>query len=106
ESFRYHFKKDQGFFIEFKEKKVMVLNISAGGVSFYNKGFRPFDVDDITFTLNIPKVMRNTTFQMELRILTLDQNNICHCIFEHCTLEQHELIHKYVLEMQKNDLAH
>ncbi|WP_300462788.1 PilZ domain-containing protein [Desulfobacula sp.] len=106
ESFRYHFKTDQGFTIEFQGKKVMVLNISAGGISFYNEGFRQFDVDDITFTLDIPTMMKPPTFQVGLRILTLDQDNICHCIFERCTLEQHELIHKYVLEMQKNDLAH
>ncbi|MCK5836929.1 MAG: PilZ domain-containing protein [Desulfobacula sp.] len=106
ESFRYDFKTDQGFHVEFQGKKVRVLNISAGGVSFYNEGFRQFDVDYINFTLDIPNVMKNTTFQMGLRILTLDQDNTCHCIFEHCTLEQHELIHKYVLEMQKNDLAH
>jgi hypothetical protein len=106
ESFRYHFKTDQGFHIEFLGKMVSVLNISAGGVSFYNEGFRQFDVDDINFTLDIPNVMRAITFQVGLRILTFDRDNICHCIFEHCTLEQHELIHKYVLKMQKNDLAH
>lgn len=106
ESYRYHFKKGQGFQIEFKKKKVWVLNISAGGMAFSNKGFQQFDFDFIKFSLDIPNFKGDPTFFAGLRILKIDQNKLCHCIFEQCSLEQHELIHKYVLEMQKNDLTH
>ncbi|WP_041279463.1 PilZ domain-containing protein [Desulfobacula toluolica] len=106
QSYRYNFKQGQGFQITFKEKKVWVLNISAGGIAFNNNGFKLFDFDFITFTLDIPNFKGNSTFYSGLRVLRIDNKKICHCIFEHCSLEQHELIHKYVLEMQKNDLAH
>lgn len=106
ESYRYHFKPGQGFSIKFKGKKVLVLNISAGGMAFDNDSFQQFDFDFIKFSLDIPNFKGNTIFFAGLRILSIDKKNICHCIFEQCSLEQHELIHKYVLEMQKNDLAH
>ncbi len=105
-AYRYHFKERQGFSILFKGIKVFVLDIGAGGLSFKSQGFLPHDVDTIHFTLDVPNFKGNTSFSAELRILTIDENHLCHCLFEQCSLEQYELIHKYVLEMQKNDLAH
>ena len=105
-SYRYKFKADQGFLIRFKEAKLQVLDISAGGLAFENKGFAQFDFDYIKFQVDIPHFHGESTFFAGLRILKIDNNNICHCIFEQCSLEQHELLHRYVLEMQKNDLAH
>ncbi|MCF6247748.1 MAG: hypothetical protein L3J69_10340 [Desulfobacula sp.] len=106
ESYRYQFAEGQGFSIYFKEKKIKVLNISAGGIAFENKGFLQFDFDFIKFKLNIPNFSGDSTFFAGLRILKIDKSQICHCILEQCPLEQHELIHKFVLEKQKNDLAH
>jgi len=106
ESFRYNFKNGQGFQIEFKEKKVRVLNIGAGGLAFPNNGFKKSDIDFVQFTLDIPNFKGDSTFSAKLKILAIDKNNICHSTFEQCPVENHELIHKYVLEMQKNDLAH
>ena len=106
EAYRYYFQQGRGFTIEFKKKQVMVLNISAGGLAFHNQNFNQFDSDFIQFTLDIPNFKGNSSFFAGLRILKIDRNDICHCFFEQCSLEQHELIHKYVLEMQKHDLAH
>lgn len=106
EYYRYHFTNGQGFQIKFKDKKVWILNISAGGMAFGNIDFHQFDYDFIKFTLDIPNFKGDSTFFAGLRILKIDENNICHSIFEQCSLEQHELLHKYVLEMQKNDIAH
>ncbi|MCP4023950.1 MAG: hypothetical protein GY729_19060, partial [Desulfobacteraceae bacterium] len=44
-----------------------------------------------------------TTFCADLRILTIDDDNHCHCLFENCNLADYELVHQYVLEMQKKD---
>lgn len=75
-------------------------------MAFINKGFSQFDFDFIKFKLDIPGFNGDSTFFAGLRILKIDSENICHCIFEQCSLDQHELIHRYVLEMQKHDLAH
>ena len=105
-AFRYEFKVSQQLRIKFNGREVIILNISAGGMAFKNAGFEQFDFDFIKFELDIPNFTGDPTFFAGLRILKIDDNDICHCIFEQCSLEQHELIHKYVLEMQKNDLAH
>ena len=104
-SFRYQFKDDQGIEIQFKTKRVRLLTLSAGGMAFKNNGFKQFDYDFIKFTLEIPNFNGDNTFFAGLRILTISPEEICHCIFEQCSLDQHELIHRFVLEMQKNDFA-
>lgn len=106
EAFRYIFPDNKGLSIRFQDKKIEILNISAGGMAFKNRGFSQFDFDFIKFELDIPDFKGDPTFFAGLRILKIDRTDICHCIFEQCSLEQHELIHKYVLEMQKNDLAY
>ena len=106
-AYRYPFKKGRELLIKFKGQTVQVHNIGAGGIAFTNKGFKISDVDRVRFTLDIPDIKGNSTvFSADLRILSIDGNNICHSVFEHCPAERSELIHKYVLEQQKNDLAH
>ena len=106
QTYRYEFKPGEAIEITFMEKTVTALDISAGGIAFENRGFNPMDFDFVKFTLDIPNFNGDNTFFAGLRILKISEENICHCIFEQCSLDQHELIHKYVLEMQKNDLAH
>jgi hypothetical protein len=105
-AYRYEFVTGDCITIIFKEKERDLLDISAGGMAFNNDGFQQFDFDYINFSLSIPGFIGDSSIYAGLRILRIDDKNICHCIFEQCSLEQHELIHKYVLEMQKNDLTH
>lgn len=105
-AFRYHFKEGRGFSMTFKGKTVLVLDIGAGGLAFKNQGFQPGDTDTVRFSLEIPRYRGNPLVSAGLRILTIDGESVCHCVFENCPPEQEELLHKYVLEMQKNDLAH
>jgi hypothetical protein len=105
-AFRYEFKNNQGFTIRFRGRTLRVINISAGGLAFADSGFSPLDSDSVSFSLDIPNFRGQTDFSSELRIVEIDSDGICHAIFENCSPEQCELIHKYVLEMQKNDLAH
>lgn len=106
DAFRYEFKNNAGFKIKFKEKRLDPINISAGGIAFANQDFKLLDFDYVSFTLNVPNQEKEVSFFAGLRILQIDPDNICHSIFEQCTLDQHELIHKYVLEMQKFDFEH
>lgn len=105
-AFRYHFKEGRGFALTFKGKEILVLNIGAGGLAFENLGFQPDDADTIRFSLKVPHYRGSTLVSTGLKILTIDEESVCHCVFENCLPEQNELLHKYVLEMQKNDLAH
>jgi len=105
ESFRYIFKGDLRLSMDFKQKPVQLLNISAGGMAFRNEGFAQYDVDQITLLLDIPNYRGETIFSAQLRILNISDQGICRCIFENCTIEKYEMIHKYVLEMQKKDMT-
>ena len=104
EAFRYVFKGNRHLPMDFKQKAVKVRDISAGGMAFKNEGFIQYDVDQITIFLCLPNSLGNGKFTAQLRILNINDKGICHCIFENCTVEEYEMIHKYVLEMQKMDL--
>jgi len=104
EAYRYIFKGDQRLSMNFKQQPVEMINISAGGMAFRGKGFTRYDVDQINIFLDIPNYMGDASFSARLRILDITDNGICHCIFENCTIEKYEIIHKYVLEMQKKDI--
>ncbi len=110
-TYRYQFKENEKLEIQFQGKTVRVIDISAGGMAFKNNGFKPLDFEFIKFRLDIPDFTGDSTFFAGLRIINISETGTCHCLFEQCSLDQHELIHKYVLEMQKielqkNDPAH
>jgi len=104
EAFRYVFKDETMLSIVFLNKTVSLIDISAGGIAFMNKGFKKYEADLIQLDLDIPNFIGDTQFSCRTRILNINQNDVCNCIFEDCTIEQYELIHRYVLEMQKKDL--
>ncbi len=104
EAFRYSFKGEFHLSMDFKRKPVQVINISAGGMAFKNEGFTQYDVDQINFLLDIPNYRGENIFTAQLRILDISDQGICHGIFENCTIQDYEIIHKYVLEMQKKEM--
>ncbi len=104
EAFRYVFTDQDRIFIWFLGTKVSVVDVSARGMAFVNQGFVKYDADQIHMDLDIPNFRGNTQFSARLRILGITDDQICHCIFEDCTIDQYEMLHKYVLELQKKAL--
>ncbi len=104
EAFRYVFDEKERITVRFLGKTVSVTDISAGGISFINKGFSRYDADHIQLDLDIPNFRGSTEFFARVRILFISRDQVCHCIFENCTIEQYEMLHKYVLELQKKRL--
>jgi len=104
ESFRYVFKGEFHLSMNFKEKPVQVINISAGGMAFRDEGFAQYDVDQIDLLFDIPNYRGEPRFSARLRILNISDQGVCHSIFENCTIPEYEIIHKYVLEMQKKEM--
>ncbi|MCG8632747.1 MAG: PilZ domain-containing protein [Desulfobacterales bacterium] len=88
----------------FKGRAVTILDISAGGLACTDKGFKKYDIDRVTLNLKVPNQDEKSVLKAEVRILHLTRDDKCHCIFENCTVDEYEIIHKYVLEMQKQDL--
>ncbi|WDP86651.1 MAG: PilZ domain-containing protein [Desulfobacter sp.] len=103
-SFRYVFSGNTQLAIKFKGREVNLTDISAGGLGFSNPGAKQYDSDKISLILNMPNFTGDPALNVQIRILHISANQICHCIFENCTVQEYEVIHKFVLEMQKQDL--
>jgi len=103
-AFRYVFKEKDRPTLVFKGKTVRIYDISAGGVAFENKGFSKYDADGICLNMDMPNFHGNPVLSVQVRILHLTASQICHGIFENCSVDEYEMIHKYVLEMQKKDI--
>jgi len=104
DTFRYIFTPEKRLSMQFMGRTLEILDISAGGLAFANHGFKQYEADKISLALEMPNYNENPVFTAQTRILHITANNICHCIFENCAVEEYEIIHKYVLEMQKQDL--
>ncbi|MBC8432702.1 MAG: PilZ domain-containing protein [Desulfobacterales bacterium] len=78
-------------------EKVQMVNISAGGLAFKNKGFKSGD----TQTIELLLPYQNVTLAPILEINTIDDQNVCHCRFREIGEDEVEAIHKYVLKRQK-----
>jgi len=85
----------------FLGKKVILYDISAGGISFYNQGFTIDDQDRIDLDLNLWGMKPIPMLSLTARIITIDDRNLCHLIFQDITQEQKEIIHQYILLRQK-----
>lgn len=103
-SFRYVFRQKDQPAIRFKDRTVRVYDISAGGIAFENRGFSQYDADEVSLDLQMPGFYGDPVLSARVRILHITANEICHSIFENCSVDEYEMIHKYVLEMQKKDL--
>lgn len=105
EAFRYLFKRKERPIMIFKKTKVLIINISAGGVAFYsNRTFRQYEEDMIHMNLKVPGQYEGGRLSVKVRILGVTREGVCNCIFENCTIDQYEQIHQYVFELQKRDL--
>ena len=81
------------------------MNISAGGLAFKADGFAVNDGDEVSLTLMVPGSGKQFNINVRLHIFEIKSPDICHCTFENLDPDQEELIHRYVLEMQKQDLG-
>jgi len=82
---------------EFGGEKVQVVNISAGGLAFKNRGFKSGD----TQTIELLLPYQNVTLSPILGINTIDDQNVCRCQFREIGEDEVELIQQYVLKRQK-----
>ena len=104
-TFRYEFQASQPFHTQFLNQKVKVINLSAGGIAFMDKGFNQYDIDRIQLDLSLGD-RKHPPFVADARILSITSDSVCHCIFEGCMIDDYERVHQYVWERQKQDLQH
>ena len=90
--------------VVFMGKKVRLIDISAGGISFKNKGFKKNDVDVIEIDMGNCARKHHPVISLKTRILSIDDNDICHTEFDGLSDDEENTLHCFVYELQKEEL--
>ena len=104
EAFRYNPTPPNTLAIDFLGKSIDLIDISAGGVSFKDRGFAKGEGDKISLDLREPDLKRSRIISIAIKILDIDAREICHCIFENPSEDQVEEIHRFLLIKQKKEI--
>ena len=103
-AFRFRFGKKVSLEIEFQNKSFSIINMSATGMSFKNNKLSLDDCGVSKFSLEFTDKKPPVFLQIKMQILRIDENDICHGIFKDLSQENKEIIHKYILEKQKEKI--
>ncbi len=76
-----------------------IVEVSSGGLAFKNQGFKAGSAYMIDFVLPTGGII-NT----RIKILRIDEEDICRCNFIKLDVQSEEALHRYVLVRQKDDL--
>lgn len=87
--------------ITFMGKSVSLIEISAGGASFNNQGFKQGDSDNVRFSL----YGQRHPVSAVMEVISIGEPDVCHCRFSDISEESQETIHRYVLLMQRKYLS-
>lgn len=77
-----------------------ILEISSGGLAFKNQRFKAEDTLKVDFVLPTGGAI-NT----RIKILRIDEEEICRCNFVNLDMKSEDALHRYVLVRQKDDLS-
>ena len=95
-SFRVRPSNGESVYIELSGKSSQVFNISAGGIAFKNHKFKVGR--DQSIKINLPDGI--TIESARIKILSVDENDICHAKFIEIEPFECEHIHQYTLKRQ------
>ncbi len=79
---------------------VQIIDIGAKGISFKYHNQKPGDIININFDLP----GQDKTIITKLKIMLIDKKNVCHGSFPEISEESVEMIHKYMLDVQKKEI--
>jgi len=80
-------------------KSLEVLEISSGGLAFKNQGFQAGSSYKVDFVLPTGGGIKT-----QIKILRIDEEDICRCNFIDLDIDSEDSLHHYVLVRQKDDL--
>ena len=101
-AFRVYPSKEEPVILKLEGGKntVHATDISSGGISFDNKGYK------LNTTLSVEMSIPQLTKPLigKLKIVKIDDKDSCKCIIQGMTPEQDDLVHNYVLKRQKEEI--
>ncbi len=104
EAFRYKPPEAGLIHMSFMNKKVSVVNISAGGIAFTSPDFSTGDQGLAVLTLSDPDLPEGARLELEMKILSMDETGVCRAEFVNPEAETQELIHRFLWIKQKQEL--
>ena len=103
-AFRFEFNQEISLEIKFKDKKFSINNISATGMSFKNNGLAVDDNGISKLLFKFSNLKSHVLIELEMQIIKIDKKNICHGIYKNISEDSKEMIHKYILEKEKEKI--
>ena len=76
-----------------------IVEISSGGLAFKNQGLKENSSYMIDFVLPTGGIIKT-----RIKILRIDDEDVCRCNFLDLDVESEDALHRYVLVRQKDDL--
>jgi c-di-GMP-binding flagellar brake protein YcgR len=95
-SFRVQPSNKEEVSIEMAEKTIQVFDISAGGIAFTNQNLK--EGQDQSIKINLPDGI--TIESVKIKIISIDETDICHARFLDIEPSETENIHQYTLKKQ------
>jgi hypothetical protein len=86
-------------FLDLEGNSLEIVEISSGGLAFKNQGLKEGSSHMIDFVLPTGGAIKT-----RIKILRIDERNICRCHFTNLDIESEDSLHRYVLVRQKDDL--
>ena len=86
-------------FLNLEGNSLEIVEISSGGLAFKNQGLKANSLYTVDFVLPT-----GGSIQTRIKILRIDEENICRCNFIDLDVQSEDSLHRYVLVRQKDDL--
>jgi len=86
-------------FINLEGASLEVVEVSSGGLAFKNQGLKAGSAYMIDFVLPTGGLIKT-----RIKILRIDEEDICRCNFINLDVDSEDSLHRYVLVRQKDDL--
>ena len=93
-SFRVYPSDEHPILLKVGDVKLKAVDISAGGISFDNKGFEL----GATYPMQIILPKNKGNYKVETEILKIDEKNVCRCKILNLNSNQEDAIHSYIDE--------
>jgi hypothetical protein len=86
-------------FLNLEGNSLEIVEVSSGGLAFKNQGLKAGSKHMIDFVLPTGGIIKT-----QIKILRIDEEDICRCNFINLDVESEDSLHRYVLVRQKEDL--
>ena len=86
-------------FLNLEGNSLEIVEISSSGLAFKNQGLKAGSTHMIDFVLPTGGIIKT-----RVKILRIDEEDICRCNFVNLDVKSEDSLHRYVLVRQKDDL--